>query len=607
MKARLGWLVAVVGAGAVALSAAAQGSTKLAVGPDAGGYLCPDGRQLYVKSCYDNSPDATCGIVLMHLPPQNGYQRENMETRAKLTPSVAACKVYPLEFRKDGTVGLVVPKSAAPVQTAKAPAAAPGAQDIPRRAPQTTGDTLDLTVPDGMAFGYTNVRSSLVRISTPGANNSVFYVDEASRRPTGQKDTVAIWLLQVWPEGNPSAASVGAVWTEMNANCKQKSYKLTVGLLLDREAKVLSFEAMNGGGSASKDVTAGTPFNIACKTFTPSKGLRFASAKAAIADAFAGAAPKTAAKPATPPAQPNAAAQAQLAFLEGERLSDEVGGDGNAVRLREEAALAAYAKATKLDPTLRAAWLRQGDIYSYDFDSLGAIPFYEKAMELDPTDVETADAICGHYVITRLSPAKGAAACERLLKLKPKDPTFVHSATARLRQQTGDNPKALVSALEWARLAPGESYAWTTLADIYVALRRNSDALAAIQKAVKLEPTAWSHLAQRGDIFRRLGKSTESIADYKAGIAIWPEGPELHHDLSVVLRTAGRKSEADAEQQLAIEYALSNGRNALKKPADGSPLSIGKIIAAKSFLEMLEKWDSSAAAKLVADIKAAEQ
>lgn len=63
MKARLVSILAIVGVGAV--SAAAQGGATLAVGPDAGGYLCPDGRQLYVKSCYDDSPNANCGVVLM--------------------------------------------------------------------------------------------------------------------------------------------------------------------------------------------------------------------------------------------------------------------------------------------------------------------------------------------------------------------------------------------------------------------------------------------------------------------------------------------------------------------------------------------------------------
>ena len=775
MKARLGWLVAVVGAGAVALSAAAQGSAKLAVGPEAGGYLCPDGRQLYVKSCYDNSANANCGVVLMHLPAQNGFQRESTEMRSKLTPSVAACKVYPLEFRNDGTVGLVVPKSSPTQQTTKASAATPTPKTSPATPSQNTGDILDLTVADGMAFGYTNVRSSLVRISTPGANQSVLYIDVASRKPTGQKDVVAIWLLQVWPNGNPSVPSVSAMWTEFNANCKESSYEQTIGILLDRQAKVLSLDAMNETRTSTKNKTVETPLNIACQTFTPSKEPRFASAKAAIADAIAGAAPKTvakatpptakpavvakptmapirlpetetekaffqaiksnkfqtainavvrspggklatlaqltdnqgmtalhwaaanrnaamtrwlvdkgvkvdladergrtplkialdnkdkqvmtvllnrgayaerawpghddelkgitktdelvefmiknagpaaiadvaapktAAKPVTPAAQPNAAEQAQLAFLEGERLLDEVGGDVNAVRLRKEAALAAYAKATKLDPTLRAAWLRQGEIYGYDTETLDAIPFYEKAMELDPNDVETAEVICEQYVFASISSAKGIAACERFLKLNPFDPTFAHSAIAGLQQERGDNPKALVSALEWARLAPDDSYAWQTLSEIYAALGRNTDALAAVQKAVNLNSRDWSILAQRGDVYRRLGKFNESIADYKASIIVWPEGPQLHHGLADSLRAAGRKAEADAEKRLAIDHALSNGRNALKKPADGSPASLRSIVSAKAFLGMLEKWDRSAAAKLAADIKAAEQ
>lgn len=81
-------------------------STRLAVGPSAGGYECPDGRQLYVKSCYDESPGASCGVVNMHLPPRNGFQVETVETRSKITASVVQCKVLPLQFRS-GTVSLV--------------------------------------------------------------------------------------------------------------------------------------------------------------------------------------------------------------------------------------------------------------------------------------------------------------------------------------------------------------------------------------------------------------------------------------------------------------------------------------------------------------------
>lgn len=95
--------------------AAKATNAKLAVGPDAGGYLCPDGRQLYVKSCYDESSESTCGVVNMHLPPRSEFhfQVVTTEIRSEVLSRVAACKILPLQFM-NGTVSLVLPKSAPP-------------------------------------------------------------------------------------------------------------------------------------------------------------------------------------------------------------------------------------------------------------------------------------------------------------------------------------------------------------------------------------------------------------------------------------------------------------------------------------------------------------
>jgi hypothetical protein len=92
-------------------AAANATNAKLAVGPDAGGYLCPDGRQLYVKSCYDESSDSRCGVVNMHLPPRNDFQVVTTEIRSEVLSRVAACKILPLQFT-NGTVSLAMPKSA---------------------------------------------------------------------------------------------------------------------------------------------------------------------------------------------------------------------------------------------------------------------------------------------------------------------------------------------------------------------------------------------------------------------------------------------------------------------------------------------------------------
>jgi hypothetical protein len=96
-------------------AAANATNAKLAVGPDAGGYLCPDGRQLYVKSCYDEASDSPCGVVNMHLPPRSEYRFQvvTTEVRSEILSRVTACKILPLQFM-NGTVSLVLPKSAPP-------------------------------------------------------------------------------------------------------------------------------------------------------------------------------------------------------------------------------------------------------------------------------------------------------------------------------------------------------------------------------------------------------------------------------------------------------------------------------------------------------------
>lgn len=278
----------------VTAPAVAQGGAKLAVGPEAGGYLCPDGRQLYVKSCYDNSANASCGIVQMHLPMQNGFQRESSDLRSKILPSVAACKVYPVEFRQDGTVGLVVPKTiapkaAAPAQTAKTPVAASPARSV--------------TVTDGMAIGHEGVRSSLVRVSPTGAPNIV-YVDEASRNATAQADVVTIWYLVVDVDGKSVVAGSPATWTEDVVNCKQRSFVLTSFISLDRKATVLSASKGDKLSSVTKGSIGEAAADIACKPAAPYPGARFASAAIAIEDAFASAKAAAAAKVAAPVAKP---------------------------------------------------------------------------------------------------------------------------------------------------------------------------------------------------------------------------------------------------------------------------------------------------------------
>jgi hypothetical protein len=81
--------------------ARAQGIASLAVGPDAGGYSCPDGRQILVSHCYDESAQASCQVIHLHKK-NNGLNPETAATRDELLVSLGDCTLKPLEFGPSG-------------------------------------------------------------------------------------------------------------------------------------------------------------------------------------------------------------------------------------------------------------------------------------------------------------------------------------------------------------------------------------------------------------------------------------------------------------------------------------------------------------------------
>lgn len=89
-----------------AATAAPVASATLAVGPDAGGYACPDGRKIYVYRCSNEDPQADCSYVQLHLPPSNGFQIEAMDKRAAIAASVKDCELRPVRWKSDGKIEL---------------------------------------------------------------------------------------------------------------------------------------------------------------------------------------------------------------------------------------------------------------------------------------------------------------------------------------------------------------------------------------------------------------------------------------------------------------------------------------------------------------------
>lgn len=246
------------------MSAAAQESAKLAVGPEAGGYLCPDGRQLYVKSCYDASPQANCGIVNLHLPMRGGFQPETTDTRASITASVANCKVYPVNFR-DGVVSLAVPKP----QTAQAEPAAKSAQAA-APAPK----------PGAVAAADT---TKLLRLSPKGLQPVTRYLLLESATPSpGVPNAIEFLTLMIFSDSEKESPDVRGFWLGYAVTCKQRSLRLVSSIAVDDRGAYGAVDAFDRLVPAAGEL--GQMADIACGAAPPG-GPRLESVAAAIVDA----------------------------------------------------------------------------------------------------------------------------------------------------------------------------------------------------------------------------------------------------------------------------------------------------------------------------------
>ncbi len=108
--------------------------------PD-GAYVCPDGTQLLVISCYGESAAASCAVERLDLPLQRGYRVRETLSHGELTTRVQPCGLRPIRMI-EGTASVIDAPS--PQRSPSAQSAAPSRPAMPPRPhsprPPTAGE-----------------------------------------------------------------------------------------------------------------------------------------------------------------------------------------------------------------------------------------------------------------------------------------------------------------------------------------------------------------------------------------------------------------------------------------------------------------------------------
>jgi tetratricopeptide (TPR) repeat protein len=215
--------------------------------------------------------------------------------------------------------------------------------------------------------------------------------------------------------------------------------------------------------------------------------------------------------------------------------------------------MAAFQQALVLNPNSTGAYNGIGRVHYHIGPPAAAIAAYEKAMSLDPHNIDPAFGL-GILYTAQLGDYESALdAFQRGLAHNPDDPllsAFLGSTYARM----GRFDQALTSLQQVLAHQPDNTFAYQWLSIIHLHFKRLDDAIAACQHEIELKD---AHSPRRllGYIYDSLGRHDEAITHLERSIVLEPEDYEARAALAKVYRTVGRMQ--DGDEQYAIAHAMA--------------------------------------------------
>ena len=163
--------------------------------------------------------------------------------------------------------------------------------------------------------------------------------------------------------------------------------------------------------------------------------------------------------------------------------------------------------------------------------------------------------------------ADGVDVVRKLIAIDP-DQARAHKLLGMALSHLGRHEDALASLDRAIALAPSAD-AHGSRADALVALGRREEAVESYDHALALEPASVADWCNKGAVLLELGRREEAIASFDRAIALQPEFAEAHYNRGSALAQLGRHPDAIATYDKALALnpryadALNNKANSL--------------------------------------------
>ena len=202
-----------------------------------------------------------------------------------------------------------------------------------------------------------------------------------------------------------------------------------------------------------------------------------------------------------------------------------------------------------LDPNSASGYLWLADVLNVMGRPAEALVAADKAIRLDPRNPENYLFEQG-YAYTRLG--RWAEAIPALKRYSTRYPHnfFPHVWLADDYAGLGDNKAAQAEVAQVERavaLEPNSAVGYAGLAEVMNATGRPAEALAAAEKAIRIDPHNKIYLRQEGWADTQLGRWEEAVSVLKRFLARFPDSPYGHGELAVDYIELGHDDDARAE------------------------------------------------------------
>jgi serine/threonine protein kinase/tetratricopeptide (TPR) repeat protein len=221
--------------------------------------------------------------------------------------------------------------------------------------------------------------------------------------------------------------------------------------------------------------------------------------------------------------------------------------------LYAEKAVAAAQKAASLNPSLPEVHLSLGSVYNATGKNAQAVGELKTALALTPNSDEAYRRLGDAYRAGGQKP-EALAAYQSAVSANPYYWSN-HNTLGGAYFEFGNTEKSLQEYQKVSQLAPDNPIGYQNTGAVYFRLGKWEDSITAFQKSLDLQPDATIY-ADIGTAYFFLKRNDDSIKMFEKAVGLSPQDELLMGNLADAYRAAGRKDQAAATYDKAIQLAF---------------------------------------------------